>query len=49
MMALRGMLSYWADFGSCAKVIPPSALTDSNPSVPSVAVPERMTPMAREV
>ena len=46
-MALRGILSYLADFGACAKVIPPSALIASNPSVPSVAVPDRMTPMAR--
>ena len=44
--ALRGIESYLAD-SSCAKVIPPSALMASSPSVPSVAVPERITPMAR--
>ena len=44
--ALRGIESYLAD-SSCAKVIPPSALIASSPSVPSVAVPERITPMAR--
>jgi hypothetical protein len=45
-IALRGMESYRAD-SSCANVIPPSALMASNPSVPSVAVPDRITPIAR--
>ena len=44
--ALRGIESYLAD-SSCAKVMPPSALIASSPSVPSVAVPERITPIAR--
>ncbi len=44
--ALRGMLSCWA-VSSWAKVIPPSALISSSPSVPSVAVPDRTTPIAR--
>ena len=44
--ALRGMVSYFADFSSWAKVIPPSALMAFSPSVPSVAVPERITPIA---
>ena len=44
--ALRGIESYLAE-SSCANVIPPSALIASSPSVPSVAVPERITPMAR--
>ena len=43
--ALRGIESYLAD-SSCAKVMPPSALMASSPSVPSVAVPERMIPTA---
>lgn len=46
-MALRGMLLYFADFSSCAKVIPPAAFTATLPRVPSEAVPERMTLMAR--
>ena len=45
-MALRGMLLCWA-VSSWAKVIPPSALISSSPSVPSVAVPDRITPIAR--
>ena len=44
--ALRGIESYRAE-SSCAKVIPPSALIASSPSVPSVAVPDSTTPMAR--
>ena len=44
--ALRGIDSYLAD-SSCANVIPSAALMASRPSVPSVAVPERITPMAR--
>ena len=44
--ALRGIESYRAE-SSCANVIPPSALMASRPSVPSVAVPERITPIAR--
>ena len=44
--ALRGIESYLAE-SSCAKVIPPSALIASNPSVPSLAVPDSTTPMAR--
>src|SRR6185369_8899578 len=43
--ALRGMEGYLAD-SSWARVIPPSALMASSPSVPSIAVPERTTPMA---
>ncbi len=45
-IALRGMLSKVA-LSSCANVIPPSALIASRPMVPSDALPERMTPMAR--
>jgi len=44
--ALRGMAEYLADFSSCARVIPPFALMACRPNVPSVAVPERITPMA---
>ena len=45
-MALRGIPSNFA-VSSCANVIPPSAFTAFEPSVPSDAVPERMTLMAR--
>ena len=44
--ALRGIELKRAE-SSCAKVRPPSALMASRPSVPSVALPERITPMAR--
>ena len=44
--ALRGIESYFA-VSSWANVMPPSALIASSPSVPSVAVPDRITPMAR--
>ena len=46
-MALLGMSGYWAEFGSWAKVIPPSPFTNFNPSVPSVPVPESTIPIAR--
>ena len=39
------MSSFFADRGSWASVMPPSALIAANPSVPSEPVPERMTPM----
>ncbi len=45
--ALRGMPSYLADFSSCAKVMPPADLMASSPRVPSDAVPDRTTPIAR--
>ena len=35
VMAFLGMSGYCAVAGSCAKVIPPSALIALNPSVPS--------------
>jgi len=44
--ALRGMLSYFADPSSCANVMPPAALMATHPSVPSDAVPDRITPIA---
>ena len=44
-MALCGIPSCWA-VASWAKVMPPSALIASSPRVPSVAVPDRTTPMA---
>ena len=46
-MALCGIPSNLADAGSWAKVIPPPALMALNPRVPSEAVPERTTPIAR--
>ena len=45
-MALRGMPSYRAVEGSWAKVMPPSALMSSRPSVPSAPVPEKTIPIA---
>jgi hypothetical protein len=45
-MGLRGIESLHA-YSSWAKVILPSALIVSSPSVPSVAVPARTTPIAR--
>ena len=45
-IALRGIESYFAE-SSCAKVTPPSALMASSPTVPSLAVPDSTTPMAR--
>jgi hypothetical protein len=45
--ALRGMLLFCADLGSCANAIPPAALMACSPRVPSVPMPERITPMAR--
>jgi hypothetical protein len=47
LTALCGMLAYLADSSSWAKVIPPAALMAREPSVPSEAVPDRMTLMAR--
>jgi len=44
-IALRGMSSFFADRGSWASVIPPSALIASRPRVPSDPIPDRMTPM----
>ena len=44
-MALRGMPSYAAELGSWAKAMPPSALIALTPSVPSEAVPDRITPI----
>jgi hypothetical protein len=46
-MALRGMPSYFALLMSWAKVMPPSLLIAFSPMVPSEAVPERITPIAR--
>ncbi len=43
--ALRGMELCWA-LSFCAKVMPPSALIASSPSVPSDMAPESTTPMA---
>ena len=43
-MALCGIPSCWA-VASWAKVMPPSPLIASRPSVPSEAVPDRTTPM----
>jgi hypothetical protein len=48
-MALRGMPSYCAVFGSCANVTPPAALMACRPFVPSDAIPERTTPIALSV
>ena len=45
-IALRGIELYRAE-ASWAKVSPPSALMASSPSVPSLAVPDRITPIAR--
>ena len=45
--ALVGIPSNFAVFGSCAKVIPPAAWIAFRPSVPSEAVPDKTTPMAR--
>ena len=41
-MALRRMLSYWAEAGVWAMAMPPYSLTAWRPRVPSVPVPERM-------
>ena len=43
--ALRGMPSYRA-VSSCAKVSPPASLIAFKPRVPSVPVPDRITPIA---
>ena len=43
--ALRGMPAYSA-VSSCTKVIPPCSLIAFKPSVPSVPVPDRITPTA---
>ena len=40
------MPSNFADEGSCANVMPPSAFTAFNPRVPSDAVPDRTIPIA---
>src|SRR6266516_1105619 len=45
--ALRGMLSYFADCGASANVMPPSALIAFSPRAPSDALPERMPATAR--
>ncbi len=45
-MALRGIPSYFADRSSWQNVMPPPALIAFSPRVPSVALPERITPMA---
>jgi hypothetical protein len=45
-MTLHGIESQHAK-SSWAQVIPPSALIATSPSVPSVAVPDRITPIAR--
>jgi hypothetical protein len=45
-MALRGIELCRAD-SSWAKVILPSALIATSPGVPSVAVPDRITPIVR--
>ncbi len=44
--ALRGMPACLAVSSSWAKVMPPAALISSSPRVPSVPVPDRITPMA---
>src|SRR5947199_215158 len=46
-IALCGMPVCLAE-SSCAIVIPPAALISSTPSVPSVPVPDRTTPMAAD-
>ena len=46
-MAARGMPSYLAVSGSCARVMPPTDLMSRMPAAPSDAVPDRMTPIAR--
>lgn len=46
VIALRGMPSCWA-VPSWANVIPLADLIAASPRVPSVPVPERMTPTAR--
>ena len=46
LSALCGMPEYLADTASWAKVMPPSALISSSPSVPSEPLPDRITPMA---
>lgn len=45
-IALSGMLRNWADCGSCAIAIPPSALMARSPSRPSAPEPDSTTPMA---
>src|SRR5258708_6594523 len=44
-MALLGIPEYLAVFSDCAKVMPPSALMALRPSLPSEAVPHRITPL----
>ena len=44
--ALRGMLSNAELSAACAKVKPPASLMALSPTVPSLPLPERMTPMA---
>ena len=45
-MAFPGIPGYLALLLSWAKVMPPDALMASNPCVPSVPLPERITPTA---
>ena len=40
------MSPFFADAGSCAKTIPPSASIARRPRVPSEPMPDRITPMA---
>ena len=47
LIALCGIPSNLAEWGSCAKVTPSSALMAFSPSVPSEPVPDKMTPMVR--
>ena len=47
-MALRGIASNFALSSVCAKVNPPATLIARNPAVPSLPVPERTTPIARD-
>ncbi len=47
LIAVTGMLSYSASFGSCAIVTPPWARTCFNPIEPSESLPEKMTETAR--
>ena len=45
-IALLGMLSYFAWVSCCTMAIPPSPLMAFSPSVPSVALPERIMQIA---
>ena len=46
-IALRGIPSYSASYGSCAMARPPPSLTAFSPRLPSEPVPDSTTPMAR--